>query len=358
MRRVLKSSKINLIQIGGLALAAAVLTVGLTAGSISIAQTKTKYARSIAGPQFPAPISGPNADPPPADPSLKTPDRAPDLAYGAYQRGYFLTALQLALPRAESGDPAAQTLIAEIYWHGLGAAQDKEKAAEWYRFAANGGGREAQFTYASLLLRGEVVPLDDKLGETFMRKAAEAGHPRAQFNVGQFITAHRPTWAGFKKALPFYQAAAEAGIADAQYALANIWAEAKGVTFADDVKARAWLKKSAEAGLDSAQVEYGVWLANGRGGKADTKQARFWLTRAAVQGNVVAQNRLARIHAFADKNPADLIRAGAWHIISRRAGFSDTELDRLFQTLSDIDKKRAIEAANQLTRGLVHSIRG
>ena len=333
------------------------LALAMGLGTSSFAETKAKYERPIEGPKFPAPIAGPNAD---ANvlPDLSESKRAPDLAYGAYQRGYYLTALRLALPRAESGDPAAQTLIAEIYWNGLGAAQDKEKAAEWYRFAADGGGREAQFTYANLLLRGEVVAENKKLGEEFMRKAADAGHPRAQFNVGQFITSRRPTWKGFEIALPFYQKAAEAGIADAQYALANIWAEAKGVPFSDDEKARGWLEKSARGGLDTAQVEYGVWLANGRGGKTDREEARFWFTRAAVQGNVVAQNRLARIHAFADKNPPDLIRASAWHIIARRAGYNDTELDRMFQALPEIDKKRAIEAANQLTRGLLYSIRG
>ena len=37
-----------------------------------------------------------------------------DDAYGAFQRGYYLTALALALPRAEKADPAAQTLIATV----------------------------------------------------------------------------------------------------------------------------------------------------------------------------------------------------------------------------------------------------
>ena len=50
-------------------------------------------------------------------------------AYGAFQRGYYLTALELALPRAEQGDRAAQTLIGEIYAKGLGVAQDDQKAA-------------------------------------------------------------------------------------------------------------------------------------------------------------------------------------------------------------------------------------
>lgn len=67
-----------------------------------------------------------------------------DLAYGAFQRGYYLSAFKLALPRAESGEPAAQTLLAELYDRGLGVARDQKKAAIWYRFAAKTGNREAQ----------------------------------------------------------------------------------------------------------------------------------------------------------------------------------------------------------------------
>lgn len=333
---------------------AALQTYAVVSNAALAADSGTPITKPIAGPQLPAPISGPEANPG-KESEAQPDDNAADFAYGAYQRGYYLTAVDLALPRAEIGDPAAQTLIAEILWNGLGLARNRQKAVNWYRFAAKGGGREAQFHYGNLLLQGELVKKDIKSGEEFLRKAAEAGHSRAQFNLAQIITSRRPTWSGFSKALPFYQSAAEAGIPDAQYALANIYAEAKGVTFTDDVKARDWLKKSALGGFAAAQVEFGVWLANGRGGKTDRKQAQFWFTRAAVQGNVVAQNRLARIHAFAPDQQPDLIRAGAWHIIARRAGHSDSELDRMFQALPEIDKKRAIETANQLTRGLVGS---
>ena len=53
-----------------------------------------------------------------------------DAAYGAFQRGLYMTALNLALPRAEAGDPAAQTLAAEILSRGLGVR------------ARRGGGRQ------------------------------------------------------------------------------------------------------------------------------------------------------------------------------------------------------------------------
>ena len=308
-----------------------------------------KYNRPIEGPELRGPIIGPGS-PQQTDVAVSVSTRPIDLAYGAFQRGYYLTALKLALPRAESGDPSAQTLIAELYRNGFGVAKDLKKANEWYKFAAESGNREAQFHLANSLLQGEVSKTDKKQGEIYMRKAATAGHSRAQFNVAQIITSRRPTWAGFKQALPFYKSAAEAGLADAQYALSTIYAEANGVLYNDEKTARKWLQRSAEGGFDTAQIELGIWLANGRGGKKNLARARYWFIRAAAQGNIIAQNRLARIYAYGVGVPKDAIKAGAWHILSRRAGFSDTQLDRMFQDLSEIDQKRAIEAANQLSR--------
>ena len=308
---------------------------------------KPRFTKPLEGPEFESPIDEEQR----LDSSeTSSPDSGADRAYGAYQRGFFLTALSLALPRAETGDPAAQTLIAELYWSGQGVARDRKKAMEWYRFGAEGGNREAQFALGNALLQGQIVKLDKQEGRKFLEKAAKAGHVRAAFNLAQLITAARPTWAGFKEALPWYEQAAEGGLADAQYAMANIHADAKGINFGDDKKAFEWLRKAAGGGFDTAQLELGVWLANGRGTAKNPQQAYRWMQRAAAQRNVIAQNRLARMYAYGVGTTRDIIRAGAWHIISRRAGFSDSEMDRFFQGLSAIDKKRAIEAANQLDR--------
>src|SRR5690606_7443436 len=59
-------------------------------------------------------------------------ERPSDAAYGAFQRGYYLTALNLATPLALEGDAAAQTLIGEIYSRGLGVRRDLAMAIEWY----------------------------------------------------------------------------------------------------------------------------------------------------------------------------------------------------------------------------------
>ena len=47
--------------------------------------------------------------PAPADSKEAKPEiDATSRAFGAFQRGYYLTAMELALPRAQLGDPAAQ----------------------------------------------------------------------------------------------------------------------------------------------------------------------------------------------------------------------------------------------------------
>ncbi|MEO1398426.1 MAG: tetratricopeptide repeat protein, partial [Pseudomonadota bacterium] len=303
------------------------------------------------GPQFPTPLSQPStADS--NDASKPLPDPGADLAYGAFQRGYYLTALKLALPRAETGDPAAQTLIAELYWNGFGVGRDQKKAVEWYRFAANSGNREARFAYANILLRGKLVPLDKETGSRFMREAAEQGHPQANFNYAQILTTSRPTYGGFKAALPYYKFAAEAGVADAQYAMATIHGEARGVPHNDLEEAARWMTKAAQGGFDTAQVELAIWLASGKGVEKNEAAAFEWFSRAAISGNAIAQNRLAHMLVKGIGTRRDPIRAGAWHIISRRSGFNDSRMEVIFSRFKDIDKRRALEAANQLSQRL------
>lgn len=279
-------------------------------------------------------------------------DPGADLAYGAFQRGFYLTAFKLALPRAETGDPAAQTLIAELYWNGFGIGRDQKKAVDWYRFAAEAGNREAQFAYANILLRGKVVPLDKETGTRFMLAAAKQNHPQANFNYAQILTASRPTYGGFKAAMPYYRFAADAGISDAQYAIATMHAQAQGVPYNDFKEARKWMRRAAEGGFDTAQVELGIWLATGKGGDKDEGAAFNWFSRAALAGNAIAQNRLAHMLANGVGAGRDVIRASAWHIISRRAGFNDSKMELLFSSMEEIDQRRALEAANQLSKRL------
>ena len=53
-----------------------------------------------------------------------------DLVFGAYQRGQYKTAFDLATNRAQfNGDPKAMTMLGELYANGLGVKRDYAKAA-------------------------------------------------------------------------------------------------------------------------------------------------------------------------------------------------------------------------------------
>ncbi|PWK63546.1 tetratricopeptide repeat protein [Aminobacter sp. AP02] len=312
----------------------------------------------------PAPAAEPVAAPAPAgtpdlgaNPAAKPADgidpnrfggKPSDEAYGAFQRGLYMTAYNLALPRAEAGDAAAQTLVAEILSRGLGVARNDGEAAKWYARAAEQGVAEAQFQYALLLLDGRYVARDEKAASALMQSAAEAGNRLAQFNYAQMLVQREPGNKGLEKAVPYYERAAATGLADAQYAMAQVYANGVGGRLRDDKQARLLLVRAARQNYDSAQFDLALWMADGRGGDRDLKSAFGWMKLAADGGNVAAQNRLAKFYMGGIGVEPDSILAAAWYINARRAGLNDPEMDDFLRGLTDAEMKQALERANRL----------
>lgn len=274
-----------------------------------------------------------------------------DEAYGAYQRGLFVTALDKALTRAGKGDAAAQTLVAEMMTKGQGIKRDPKTAAFWYKRAAEGGDPPAMFQYALLLMTGRDVPRDRKLADDYMRKAAEAGNASAQFNWAQIVISENPGEKGLRLALPFYEKSASQGIADAQYAVAQLYVALKDMPAEKKAAARNWLERAARAGFDTAQLDMGIWLVNGVAGDRDYEKGFSWLRIAAFRGNVVAQNKLAHLYIGALGTQQNPVEAAKWYVLSRRAGLQDPELEDFYLGINEETQKKAIEAANRFRRG-------
>lgn len=270
-----------------------------------------------------------------------------DEAYGAFQRGFYLTALDKALPRAQLGDPAAQTLIAELMSQGLGVKLDPKAAAFWYGQAANGGDPAAMFRYALLLIEGKHVERDKARADEFMKKAADAGNALAQFNWAQSLVADNPGPKGLDLALPYYEGSADQGIADALYAVAQLYNSLPGVSAEKKDKARDYMLRAARSGFDTAQLDMGIWFVNGIGGERDYDEGFRWLSVAANRGNVIGQNRLAHLYINALGTSQDPIEAAKWYVLSRRAGLKDPSLEDFYLGLTDEQQKKAIEKANR-----------
>jgi len=153
----------------------------------------------------------------------------PDLAYGAYQRGYFLTAFALATHGAEQDDPKAMTLLGELYADGLGVPRDDAKAAEWYRLAASRGDRNAMFALAMFALRGRAGPRDRQLSAKWLAAAAKLGHAVAAYDLALLYMEGQLFPQDFSRAAELLQAAAQAGNPEAQYALGTLYKQGRGV---------------------------------------------------------------------------------------------------------------------------------
>jgi len=272
----------------------------------------------------------------------------PDDAFGAYQRGLYITALNLALPRAEGGDAAAQTLVAEIYSRGLGVRRDDGKAAKWYQAAAERNVPEAQFQYALMLLDGRFVAKDEEQAYALMEDAANAGNAMAQFNLAQMIVGRSASPDAVRRAVSYYEKAARAGVPDAQYAMAQVLASGAGGRKVDKAAARRWLEQSARHNFDTAQLDLGTWMVEGIGGDRDERGGFAWLRIAAEGGNVAAQNRLAKLYRAGVGTDADPVTAAAWYVLARRAGLVDLEMDGFLEGLTDEERKQAIQQANRL----------
>lgn len=274
-----------------------------------------------------------------------------DEAYGAFQRGRYLTAMELALPRAQLGDPAAQTLVAEILDRGLGVKRNREQAMFWYEQSANGGDPTGMFKYAVLLMERSRSKDDRKKADELMKKAADLGNPSAQFNYGQVLVADSPGEKGLREALPYYEKSAEQGIADAQYALSQIYVSLKDLPDDKKKRAREWLLRAARAGYDTAQLDLGMWLVNGTAGERDYDAGFNWMKRAAEGGNAVAQSKLSQLYIHGIGTRADPVEAAKWFVLARRAGLSDPSLEDFYLGLNEVQQKAAITAANKFRTG-------
>ncbi len=272
------------------------------------------------------------------------PRKRVDEAYGAFQRGYFLTALALALPRAEKGDAAAQTLIAEIYARGLGVAQNLATASGWYALASENGDQLATFELALMYQEGSGVPRNRERAAQLFELAVEQGSIAAKYNLALLHVEGLYAEPNLIRAAELMRDAAEAGIPEAQYDFGTMLIEGAGVA-PDPGKGAEWIGKAAEGGLVAAQVDYATMLYLGRGIGQDRKAATEWYRRAAEAGNAVAQNRYAKLLAVGENVELNQQEAAMWRALARRQGLTDPQLDKLLISIPADELARAEERA-------------
>jgi TPR repeat protein len=323
---------------------ALLLSIALAATIFAVLSPRAQQnAAPPAAASAPAPAQAQKAAPPAAGENI------PDLAFGAYQRGYYATALAEATKRlaANPDDAAAMTLIGELYAQGLGAPRDLTEAAHWYKLGSDHGDRQATFALGLAKLTGAGTPKDRDGATTLFAKAAAQGHPGALYNLGiMAIENDKGVAPDFISAAKYFEQAADLGDSDAAYALGLLYRNGTGVDKSDEQAAQ-WIGRAAKENNIPAEVEYAIMLFNGIGVPKDETAAGNLFLKAAARDNPVAQNRVARLLAVGRGVPKDMVEAMKWHVLARAAGINDGWLDGELAKLTPKDKALVQTAVRQ-----------
>lgn len=281
-----------------------------------------------------------------AQPNAPAKEPTLDTAFGAYQRGFFLTAFKEASDLAAKNDPQAITLLAELYANGLGVGRDDNKAAQLYRRAAELGDPQAMFALAIFRFQGRGGAPDPKAGAALFETAAKLGNVTAAYNLGLLYIEGQTVAQDYKKAAELFQAAARAGTPEAQYALATLYKEGRGVP-QDEREATRLMERAALAGNIDAMVEFAIAQFNGSHTAKNEAAAAALMLKAARLGNPVAQNRVARIYMAGRGMAISPVEAIKWHTIAKAGGRGDPELDQFASRQKKEDRETAEKAAQR-----------
>ncbi|MFI0844232.1 peptidoglycan-binding protein [Mesorhizobium sp. IMUNJ 23232] len=120
--------------------------------------------------------------------------------------------------------------------------------------------------------------------------------------------------------------AAEAGDAKALFEIASRYADGRGVK-ADMKQAATWYEKSAELGFAPAQYRIGNLYEKALGVERDVGKAKTWYQLAAEQGNASAMHNLAVLYAMGADGTTDNESAARWFASAADLGVKDSQFN-------------------------------
>jgi TPR repeat protein len=109
----------------------------------------------------------------------------------------------------------------------------------------------------------------------------------------------------------------------------------------------ALMLRASIAGHLDAMVEFAIAQFNGDGTDKDEAAAAHLFLLAARRGSPIAQNRLARILMAGRGMPADAAEAIRWHIVAKKGGAGDPELDLFASKQTQAVRDAADKAAKK-----------
>lgn len=194
---------------------------------------------------------------------------------------YYKKAIALLEESAKKGDAEALYKLGTLYKRGNGVLQDAEnaeKAATYFKLAAEKWHPNALFDIAECYADGRGVPQNKETAFKYYKKAAKSGHIRAKYNVAYIL---ETTKNDLKAAVENYHAAAIKGDVLSQLKMGHFCSEGVGEIPEDKKAAFEWYLKAAEQKNPEAAYEVGRCYEEGEGVERDPKKAVTWYQQAA-----------------------------------------------------------------------------
>jgi TPR repeat protein len=179
------------------------------------------------------------------------------------------------------------------------SSEDKSRAVNLYKIAADAGHREAAFELGKMYQTGKGVTANSPRAITYFELAAMQGHELAQLELGFAFSLGELAQGDYAKSFAFFKRAADQGNAKAQFNIADFYFEGTGVA-QNKVEAAKFYALAADQGDDNAQVQLGGMYFRGEGVKQDKAEAARLFKLAADQHNAIAQYALGVMHFKGD----------------------------------------------------------
>lgn len=198
---------------------------------------------------------------------------------------------------ARDGHPYAQLLMGNFHADGKTLNKDPSRSVYWWRQAAAGGNAEAQLHLGVAYLHGEGVAQDPKKAAHWFGKSADQGNNEARYQIGRMYYEGFGVPVDKERGRSLLQLAATQGHSPAAKFLELLSEFGSEITEVYQQSADQLIAK-AKSGDPVAQYELGLRYESGAWDVlADAKQALYWLTKSAQQGNRHAMKALAHIYA-------------------------------------------------------------
>jgi len=262
---------------------------------------------------------------------------------------YFTKALIHLTPICDT-DPEARCDLAYMLENGYGVQEDKVKAVEYYRIAANQGFARAQVNLGYMYSNGYGVECDKSQAVKYYKMAADQGYTNAFTNLGFMASNGYGMTQDKKMAVRYYKKAAKRGYARGLCNLGYMYDYGYGVPHSKVLAAK-YYSLAAEQGYSVAQCNLAYMYQYGFGVPLNKKIAVHYYQLAADQSYPRALCNLAEMYIYGDEAAGiklDAKKAILYFILA-----ADQEYERAITYLSrllsgDVHRSTALEYLSDL----------